>query len=97
MNEDVLKRVRVFVMSQEPWRAIEALRLIDALAAEVRALRKDRERLDFIITDCSGLDFANEELARVFFAEVGNHDDMRVGFRAAFDAVMSARGGEDVA
>ena len=44
MSEDVLERVRVFVMSQEPWRAIEALRLIDALAAEVRALRKDRER-----------------------------------------------------
>ena len=48
MSEDVLERVRVFVMSQEPWRAIEALRLIDALAAEVRALRKDRERLDWL-------------------------------------------------
>lgn len=43
MSEDVLDRVRVFVMSQEPRRAVEALRLIDALAAEVRALRARKD------------------------------------------------------
>jgi len=89
MSEDVLERVRVFVMSQEPWRAIEALRLIDALAAEVRALRKDRERLDWMQQMNSEVFWINAKLCEVTLGLTvgsGEADDLRSAIDAALDA-----------
>lgn len=83
MSEDVLDRVRVFVMSQEPRRAIEALRLIDALAAEVRALRKDRERLDYVMEHGFPIELM-----------IGPDELVTVESRDEIDAAMSARSGE---
>lgn len=62
---------------------------------ELDELRADRERLDFIITGCTGLTFADDNIADVFFETVAQHEDMRIGFRAAFDAaIREARRGE---
>jgi hypothetical protein len=88
---------RCHAVVTQPWH--DKLRETSAALAEAQReldeLRADRERLDFIITGCTGLTFADDNIADVFFETVAQHEDMRIGFRAAFDAaIREARRGE---